>query len=112
MEIHKKSFKNLINPLNNKKQLNIFLTTNKNLYSFTHYLSQNNINELLQDTKSTLKNKKLLSYNTIKQINKTIYYINQQMIEFNSLDHIIELNKNIESNEIIRKSIKDINKEK
>lgn len=109
-----KSIKNsLICELDNdRNNIFIFLETNNKLYSFSHELDICQQLDMISPIKSIIDSRDFHKYDPLKMKQNTIYYVSEDMEEYNSLEFLLHLIQQIDSNEVDRATLKSIDKDK
>ena len=98
--------------INEGNELTLFLQTNNNIYSFRSRLSNEQQLEIINPISEAINNKEYNQYDTLERRPNTIYYIINDMIEYQSLSNILELNMQIENDEVNRATIRAIETDK
>lgn len=98
--------------INERNELTLFLQTNNNIYSFRSRLSNEQQLEIINPISEAINNKEYNQYDTLERRPNTIYYIINDMIEYQSLSNILELNMQIENDEVNRATIRAIETDK
>lgn len=98
--------------LNDENQLTLFLQTNNNIYSFRSMLSNEQQLQIINPISEAINDKEFNQYDTLERKPNTIYYIINDMIEYQSLNNILELNIQIENGEVNRATIRAIETDK
>lgn len=98
--------------VNNENNLWLFLQTNNNIYSFRSKLTTQQQLDIINPIYEYLKDKEYNQYDALERRPNTIYYISNEMQEYQSLNNILELNQYIQSNEVARATIKTIESDK
>lgn len=93
-------------------ELNLFLQTDDNIYSFRNDLTKEQREEFINPINDFIKNKNICKYDSLDRKAETIYYILKEMDEFKSLELILSLNNQIKSGDCEIASIKTIENEK
>lgn len=97
---------------NGRNELTLFLQTNNNIYSFRSRLSNEQQLEIINPISEAINNKEYNQYDTLERRPNTIYYIINDMIEYQSLGNILELNMQIENDEVNRATLRAIETDK
>ena len=97
---------------NEEFPLNIFLQTDRNIYSFRNELTKDQRDDYAKPINEFLNDKEICEYNSLQRNAETIYYISNIMPEFESVKIILELNKQIESDDCKIANIETVNNEK
>lgn len=79
--------------LNEENNLSLFLKTNNNIYSFISRLKTEERLEILHPICEFFENKDYIQYDALERRTNTIYYITNEMLEYHSLDNVLELNQ-------------------
>ncbi|MBF8982592.1 hypothetical protein IZY60_03475 [Lutibacter sp. B2] len=98
--------------LNNENDLWLFLQTNNNIYSFRSELTTQQQVDIIHPICDYLNDKDYNQYDVLERRPNTIYYILNEMQEYQSLNNIVELNQHIESDEVARATIRTIETDK
>lgn len=98
--------------INEGNELTLFLQTNNNIYSFRSRLSNEQQLEIINPISEAINNKEYNQYDTLERRPNTIYYIINDMIEYQSLGNILELNIQIENDEVNRATLRAIETDK
>ena len=98
--------------INEGNELTLFLQTNNNIYSFRSRLSNEQQLEIINPISEAINNKEYNQYDTLERRPNTIYYIINDMIEYQSLGNILELNMQIENDEVNRATLRSIETDK
>ena len=98
--------------INEGNELTLFLQTNNNIYSFRSRLSNRQQLEIINTISEAINNKEYNQYDTLERRPNTIYYIINDMIEYQSLGNILELNMQIENDEVNRATLRAIETDK
>ena len=98
--------------INEGNELTLFLQTNNNIYSFRSRLSNEQQLEIINPISEAINNKEYNQYDTLERRPNTIYYIINDMIEYQSLGNILELNMQIENDEVNRATLRAIETDK
>ncbi len=110
---YRRSLDELIEELINEgNELTLFLQTNNNIYSFRSRLSNEQQLEIINPISEAINNKEYNQYDTLERRPNTIYYIINDMIEYQSLGNILELNMQIENDEVNRATLRAIETDK
>ena len=97
---------------NGRNELTLFLQTNNNLYSFRSRLNDEQQLEIIEPISEAMSNKEYSQYDTLERRPNTIYYINNEMLEYQSLNGILQVNAQIENDEVDRATIRAIETDK
>lgn len=96
------SLRSLENELQfNQNRLCILLRTNLNIYSFRSMLSQDEEQEMIDPIRNYLLDKDYVQYDAFERRTNTIYYITRDMVEFTSMNEILEFNNQIQNGELL-----------
>lgn len=98
--------------INDESELTLFLQTNNNIYSFRSALNHQQQLEIISPISEAMIDKEYCQYDALERRPNTVYYISNQMIEYQSLDSVLELNEQLESDEVDRASIRSIESDK
>ena len=98
--------------INEENGLTMFLQTNNNVYSFRSGLNQQQQLEIINPTREAMIGKEYSRYDALERRPNTIYYISQEMMEYQSVDSIIEINAQLETGEVDRARIATIETDK
>lgn len=98
--------------INQNNNLALFLQTNNNIYSFISRLTTEEQLEILNPIREFLNNKEYNEYDALERRPNTIYYITNEMLEYRSLDDILELHQQIENGELARATLRTIETDK
>lgn len=110
---YRRSIEDLHNELQNgENNLSLFLQTNNNIYSFRSALTGEQRVDILQPIKEYIQNKELSIYDTLERRPNTIYYISNDMAEYQSLNFILEINNQLEAGQCERATIRTIETDK
>ncbi|AUN26215.1 hypothetical protein RSJ21_13495 [Clostridium botulinum] len=93
-------------------ELNLFLQTDENIYSFRNDLTKDQREEFINPIINFIKDKNICKYDSLDRKAETIYYILKEMDEFKSLELILSLHNQIKSGDCETASIKTIENEK
>ncbi|APU60722.1 Kiwa anti-phage protein KwaB-like domain-containing protein [Clostridium botulinum] len=93
-------------------ELNLFLQTDENIYSFRNDLTKDQRKEFINPIINFIKDKNICKYDSLDRKAETIYYILKEMDEFKSLELILSLHNQIKSGDCETASIKTIENEK
>lgn len=97
---------------NRNNGLCLFLLTNENLYSFRSALTQEQQLEIISPIDNYLNDKDFTQYDSLDIRANTIYYITENMDEFHSYEHILEINNQIVNDIVQTATIRAIESEK
>ena len=86
----------------------LFLQTNNNLYSFRSRLNDEQQLEIIEPISEAMRDKEYSQYDTLERRPNTIYYINNEMLEYQSLNGILQVNAQIENDEVDKATIRAI----
>lgn len=110
---YRRSLDELQNELINEENgLMMFLQTNNNVYSFTSRLNQQQQLDIINPTREAIAGKDYSRYDALERRPNTIYYISQDMTEYQSVGNILEVNEQLENGEVDRARITTIETEK
>ena len=98
--------------LNGVNGLALFLQTNTNVFSFRSSLSEEQELEIINPINGFMVNKEYSQYDTLERIANTIYYITSEMLEYQSLNNILEVNQQLENGVVDRATIRAIETDK
>lgn len=98
--------------INEENGLTMFLQTNNNIYSFRNGLKKQQQLEIINPTREAITEKEYCRYDMLERRPNTIYYISKDMMEYESVSSIIEINKQLENGEVNRARIETINNDK
>lgn len=98
--------------INDENGLTLFLQTNNNIYSFRSALSHEQQLEIISPISEAMVDKEYCQYDALERRPNTVYYITNQMIEYQSLNSVLELNEQLENDEVGRASIRAIESDK
>ena len=108
---YRRSLDELQNELINEENgLMMFLQTNNNVYSFTSRLNQQQQLDIINPTREAIAGKDYSRYDALERRPNTIYYISQDMTEYQSVGNILEVNEQLENGEVDRARITTIKK--
>ncbi|NFN18561.1 DUF4868 domain-containing protein [Clostridium botulinum] len=97
---------------NQENNLCLFLQTNNNIYSFRSRLTPEQQLEIINPICNKIDNYEFTQYDVLERRPNTIYYISNDMQEYESLNNILELNQYIEDDEVERATIRTIETDK
>lgn len=98
--------------LNNDNHISLFLKTNNNIYSFVSRLTAEEELDIVNPISTFLDNKDYCEYDALERRPNNIYYITSEMIEYQSLESIIELDQQICAGEVGRATLRSIETDK
>lgn len=97
---------------NSRSSLCLFLQTNNNIYSFRSKLTEQQQLDIIHPIHEYLNNKEYNQYDALERRPNTIYYISNNMQEYQALSNILQLNQYIESGDVTRATIRTIETDK
>lgn len=97
---------------NTENNLALFLLTNNNIYSFVSRLTEEQQLDILHPICEFIENKEFSKYDATERRPNTVYFINENMIEYQSLNSILEINNQIENGELTRATLRSIETDK
>lgn len=98
--------------LNRENNLCLFLQTNNNIYSFRSALTPQQQLEIVEPIDLYIRDKDYTEYDALERRPNTIYYISQEMQEYESLNYILDINSQINVGQYERATIRTIETDK
>lgn len=98
--------------LNRENNLCLFLQTNNNIYSFRSALTPQQQLEIVEPIDLYIRDKDYTEYDALERRPNTIYYISQEMQEYESLNYILDINNQINVGQYERATIRTIETDK
>ena len=98
--------------MNTNNGLCLFLQTNTNIHSFRSELTEEQQLEILNPIRLYLNDKEYSQYDTLERRANTIYFITDDMNEYQSFNKIVEINRQIETNNVTVATIRTVDEEK
>lgn len=98
--------------INGENGLTMFLQTNNSVYSFRSRLNQQQQLDIINPTREAMTGKEYSRYDALERRPNTIYYISQEMMEYQSVGNILEINAQLENGEVDRARIATIETDK
>lgn len=90
----------------------LFLQTNTNIHSFRSELTNRQQLDIVEPISTYLNEKDYSQYDSLERRPNTVYYITNDMGEYNSLSNILEINRQIINNDVTVATIRTIDTEK
>lgn len=98
--------------INEENGLTLFLQTNTNIYSFRSALNHQQQLEIINPINEFMLDKEYCQYDALERKTNTIYYITNNMIEYRSLNGILQINQQLENDDVDRATIRAIESDK